>query len=442
MIIHDPLHAPRKHPKLATLVLLATTATFGTAAWAHDSAKQPAQTPTPSLPGITKRAYDLTQKALLVDGHNDLPWALVQAEADSLQTVDLNNLDPKTYHTDFTRLRHGGVGLQYWSAYVPAELEQSGDALAQTMNQIDLVHRMAAAYPQHMTMVYSAAEARAAFRQGKIASMIGVEGGYSIQGSLANLRLFHKLGVRYMTLTHSRATKWADSATDKPVHNGLTAFGRLVVTEMNRIGMQIDLSHVSTDVMRQTLALTQAPVIFSHSSAFHKAQHPRNVPDDILRLVAKNRGVVMVNFFSAYTEPSAVNYYDAYKEQKAKYLAKGLVDAALDQEMAQWREQNPMPRGSVATVVDHIEYISRIAGIDHVGLGSDFDGVPVLPVGLDDVSGFPRITAELLKRGFEEEAILKILGENAMRVLSEVEAVAKRLQTTAQSGTSGNTSPI
>ncbi|MDG2129927.1 MAG: dipeptidase [Fuerstiella sp.] len=343
---------------------------------------------------LTDEARTVHSSGMLFDGHNDLPWELRKSGNSSFDQVDIARNQPRQ-HTDIPRLRRGGVKAQFWSVYVSADTMLTGDALLQTMQQIDIVDRMIKRYPQTFEFASSAAEIERIVKSGKIASMMGVEGGHSIEGSLGNLQRLYDRGCRYMTLTHSRNLPWADSATDDAKHGGLTAFGKEVVREMNRLGMLVDLSHVSPDVMHQAIDISTAPVIFSHSSALTINDHPRNVPDDVLRRMSKNGGVVMVNFFSKYVIPTAQ------------------------------RNENENARGTIHDVVDHIHHIATVAGVDHVGIGSDFDGVPRLPEQLEDVSTYPLITQELLNRGYTKSDIHKILGGNVLRALRGAEEVAK-----------------
>jgi membrane dipeptidase len=373
---------------------------------------------------LTEEALRIHREALVIDGHNDLPWQFRSKDDLSFDRIDITRRQ-KQLHTDIPRLRQGGLGAQFWSAFVPAETRKKGTAVRETLEQIDVIHRMVAAHPDTFEMAYSPDDIERIHARGKIASLIGVEGGHSIDNSLGVLRMYHRLGVRYLTLTHSDTLDWADSATDKPLHHGLTEFGEHVVLEMNRLGMLVDISHVSADTMRQVLRVTRAPVIASHSSAFALAPHPRNVPDDVLRLVAKNGGVVMVNFYPGFLTPEGArasqDLFQAARELREKYPD----DRQFREAMGQWQKEHPVPACSVHTVVDHIEHIARVAGIDHVGLGSDFDGISSVPKQLEDVSCYPYITQELLNRGYTKEQVHKVLGRNLLRVFRAVESAGK-----------------
>jgi membrane dipeptidase len=374
---------------------------------------------------LTEAALRLHREALVIDGHNDLPYKLREGKGARFRRLDITR-EQKELHTDIPRLRKGGVGAQFWSAYVPSErTRKEKTAVRETLEQIDVVHRMVRAYPETFALAATADDIVRIHKAGKIASLIGVEGGHSIDNSLGVLRMYYLLGVRYMTLTHSETLEWADSATDEPKHHGLTEFGEQVVREMNRLGMLVDISHVSAETMRHALKVSKAPVIASHSSAYALAQHPRNVPDDVLRLVAKNGGVVMVNFYPGFIVPEGARamkeMFQVGRELRKKYPR----DEEFREAFAQWRKQHPFPSGSVHTVVDHIEHIVKTAGVDHVGLGSDYDGIGVVPKQLEDVSCYPYITQELLNRGYSREAILKILGGNLLRVLRQAERVAR-----------------
>jgi membrane dipeptidase len=373
---------------------------------------------------LTDAALQIHREALVFDGHNDLPWELRVKSDSAFRRYDVAQSQPKL-HTDIPRLRQGGVGAQFWSAYVPAETAKKGTALHQTLQQIDLIHRLVKQYPETFALAVTADDIVRARKEGKIASLIGVEGGHSIENSLAVLRMLYALGVRYMTLTHSDTLDWADSATDEPRHHGLTPFGESVVREMNRLGMLVDISHVSAETMHHVLKVTRAPIIASHSSAFALAPHPRNVPDDVLALVAKNGGVVLVNFYPGFLTPeggrASKDFVKAYKELQRRYPK----DAEFKEAYAQWKREHPIPIATIHDVVDHIEHIIKVAGIDHVGLGSDYDGIGAVPRQLEDVSTYPYITQELLNRGHSREEIHKILGGNALRVLRAAEAVAR-----------------
>ena len=372
---------------------------------------------------LTDEARALHKDCLLVDGHNDLPYQFREKNDLSFRTLDIAR-PQKALHTDIPRLRQGGVGAQFWAAYVHVSTRKDNSAIKMTLEQIDVIHRMVRAYPRDLEFASTTDDIVRIRKAGKIASLIGVEGGHSIDNSLGVLRNYYDLGVRYMTLTHSENTDWADSSTDKPKSNGLSPFGEEVILEMNRIGMMVDLSHVSADTMGHALRVTRAPAIFSHSSAFAKAEHPRNVPDDVLRLMPKNGGVVMVNFYSGFIVPEASRLrkrmFEVARELKVKYPDEKEYQRALDQ----YRKDHPIPRGTIHDVVDHIEHIIKVAGIDHVGIGSDFDGIDSAPEQLDDVSKYPLITQELLNRGYKPEQVRKVLGENFMRVFREVEKAA------------------
>jgi membrane dipeptidase len=378
---------------------------------------------------LTVEALRIHRDAIVIDGHNDLPWEFRAKDDLSFRKIDLRQSQKALgLHTDIPRLRQGGVGAQFWSAYVPASTGKKGTAVRLTLEQIDVIRRMVASYSDTFEMAYTADDIVRIHKNGKIASLIGVEGGHSIDNSLGVLRMLYVLGVRYMTLTHSETLDWADSATDEPRHHGLTAFGEQVVHEMNRLGMLVDISHVSAETMRHALRVTSAPVIASHSSAYALAEHPRNVPDVVLRLVKQNGGVVMVNFFPGFVVPEAArmtrDMFQRLRELQKKYPDEREFRAAI----RQWRKEHPIPTGSVHTVVDHIEHIIKVAGVDHVGLGSDFDGITSVPNQLEDVSCYPYITQELLNRGYGKEDIMKILGGNLLRVLRRAGQVAKDLQ--------------
>lgn len=375
---------------------------------------------------LTEQALKIHRDALLVDGHNDLPWELREKVGLGFRDVNLERDQPR-FHTDLPRLRKGGVGAQFWSAYVPTRTAAKGKAVTTTLEQIDVIHRMVRRYPDHLEMAYGTADIDRIRKAGKIASLIGIEGGHSIDNSLGVLRMYHRLGVRYMTLTHSESLDWADSCTDEPKANGLSPFGEEVVREMNALGMLVDLSHVSPQTMKAALQVTKAPVIFSHSSARALADHPRNVPDDVLKLVRQNNGVVMINFYSGFIVPEGARamkkMFEVARELREKYPEEEKFNEAL----GQWLKENDYPAGTVHTVVDHIEHVIKVAGVDHVGLGSDYDGVTRLPAQLEDVSCYPYITQELLNRGHSEADVRKVLGENLMRVFRDAERVSREM---------------
>ncbi len=373
---------------------------------------------------LTDEARRIHRAGLLIDGHNDLPERIRSRADSSFNKLDISQ-PQKDLHTDIPRLRRGGVGAQFWVAWVPPEKMRTGGAARYALEQIDLIHRMVRHYPKHFEMAYSADDVVRIHRAGKIAALIAVEGGHAIESSLGVLRMFHALGVRYMTLTHSETHDWADSATDEPRHGGLSPFGETVIREMNRLGMLVDISHVSAEAMRDVLRVSRAPVIASHSSAYAVAPHPRNVPDDVLHLVAANGGVVMVNFFSGFIDPEGARVTQRVFQMHRELREKHPDDADFRKAWQQWRRANPIPAGSVHTLVDHIDHIARVAGIDHVGLGSDYDGISKTPAQLEDVSCYPYITQELLNRGYSQEDIHKIMGGNLLRALRRAEDVAR-----------------
>ena len=377
---------------------------------------------------LLARARALHRQSPLIDGHNDYPMALREHDpAASLDTLDISKPQPSIM-TDLPRLKEGGVGGQFWSVYVPVE-RRGADAVTATLGQIDIVYRMLRRYPQALELALSADDIERIFKSGKIASLIGMEGGHSIDNSLANLRMFYRLGARYMTLTHSSNTAWADSATDTPKFGGLAPFGEDVVKEMNWLGMLVDLSHTSPDTMEDALRVTQAPVIFSHSDARAINDHPRNVPDNILQMLPKNGGIVMVTFVPGFVSPkvNAWNKEQTAEQDRLKALYPG--DAAKVKEgVDAWTNAHPMPQATVPEVADHVDHIRKVAGIDHIGIGSDFDGITQTVQGLSDVSMYPNLTAELLRRGYSDADVKKILGQNLLRVMRQVEAVSKKLQ--------------
>jgi membrane dipeptidase len=386
-----------------------------------------------SLPGAAQtddpflaRARALHLSVPMFDGHNDYPWEVRQRAGKDPAALDIRSARTDTM-TDIPRMRRGGVGAQFWSVYVPSSMAGQ-QAVTATLEQIDIVHRMIARYPEDFELALTADDVQRIFAAGKIASLIGMEGGHSIDSSLGALRMFARLGARYMTLTHSKNVPWADSATDTPEHGGLTAFGEDVIREMNRLGMLVDLSHVSEETMEDVLRVTRAPVIFSHSSTRALCGHPRNVPDAILKQLPRNGGVVMVSFVPQFTTPEAAAWDAALETEQARLQKISPKDeAAVKAGIGAWMAAHPAPRVAVAQVADHIDHVRKMAGIDHVAYGSDFDGITSAPTGLEDVSMFPALTAELLRRGYTELEVKKVLGLNLLRVMRAAEAAAARM---------------
>jgi membrane dipeptidase len=386
---------------------------------------------------IDARVVKILAATPLIDGHNDWPEALREREGEARWTIDLRSgLDakPVPYNTDIARLRKGMVGGQFWSVFVSADLPGS-EQVTQTLEQIDLVHQIVARYPDTFALARTADDVRRIHRSGRIASMIGVEGGGQIDDSLAVLRTYHDLGAGYLTLTHVLTTRWADSATDNPQHDGLTVFGEAVVRELNRLGMLVDLSHVSEGTMRAALRVSKAPVIFSHSSARALDDHPRDVSDDVLKLVAANGGVVMINFAPIYVSDAYRRWSSDEAAERTRLNAPpygGLYIGQADKAaaaLAEWKKANPPPVVTLAMVVDHIDHVAKVAGVDHVGIGSDFDGVGnSLPQGLNDVSTYPALLAELLRRGWSDADVAKVAGENVLRVMATAEQVAATMK--------------
>lgn len=377
----------------------------------------------------------------LIDGHNDWAEQLRKQFGEKWWTVDLT-ADGRAFaaplQTDIPRLRQGHVGGQFWSVWIPAEI--SGPAAVQaTLEQIDIVRGLALRYPETFELAGSAADVRRIHKAGRIACLIGVEGGAQINNSLPALRQYYALGARYMTMTHVLNTDWADSANVAPIHGGLTPFGKAVIGEMNRLGMLVDLSHVSADTMRAALAVTRAPVIFSHSGARALSPHPRNVPDDVLTATAANGGVVMVNFYPVYVTAARYRWEaDRDAEQARLRLMDMARPDAAKQDLAVWVAAHPEPKVTLADVADQIDYVARVAGHDHVGLGGDYDGIEETPVGLEGVDGYPALLAELARRGWSDVDLAKLAGGNVLRALAGAEAVALRLRGTMPSvGTIG-----
>ena len=374
------------------------------------------------------RARELLRSHPLVDGHNDLPWAARELTGYDFDALDIADRLTTT-QTDLPRLADGGVGGQFWSVFVPSTL-QGDSAVTATLEQVDAVHRMVGAYADRLALARTADEVEAATSSGRVASLLGAEGGHSIGCSLGALRMLHVLGVRYLTLTHNDNTPWADSATEAPVVGGLSEFGREVVREMNRLGMMVDLSHVAATTMRAALETTDAPVIFSHSSALALCDTPRNVPDDVLATLPDNGGVCMVTFVPEFVSPATA----AWRVEAAAAAAQVGVEArdweAFGRFTATWQQEHPKPDATIEQVVAHLEHVREVAGIDHVGIGGDYDGTDTFPVGLEDVSGYPLLVAALLERSWSEADVARLVRGNTLRVMRDVEAVARDLQQT------------
>ncbi|WP_327392293.1 dipeptidase [Streptomyces sp. NBC_01186] len=388
----------------------------------------PAPDPHPEAGPHLEAARELLAAHPVVDGHNDLPWALREQVRYDLDRLDLAADQSDRLHTDLPRLRAGGVGAQFWSVYVPGKL--TGDhAVSATLEQIDVVRAFVARFGDDLQLAFSAEDMEAARARGRIASLMGAEGGHSIDNSLATLRALHQLGVRYMTLTHNNSLAWADSATDEPRADGLSRFGEEVVREMNRLGMLVDLSHVAASTMRDALRVTEAPVIFSHSSARAVCDHPRNIPDDVLALLPDNGGVAMVTFVPKFVLNEAATWNEA---ADANMTAHGLSPLEMGEEgrkvQRDFERDNPRPVPDASTVADHLDHMREVAGIDHLGIGGDFDGTPFTPAQLEDVAGYPHLVAELLGRKWSEADLAKLTWGNAVRVLREAQAVARGIQ--------------
>ena len=373
---------------------------------------------------ISERAKQIHRASYVWDGHNDLPWALRERNDLRIEKTDLNN-EPKL-HTDIPRLRAGNVGAQFWSVFVPSKTRHTGTAFQTTIEQIDCVYALVKKYPDVFEIALNSNDVERIRSSGKIASLMGVEGGHSIENSIGKLKELFARGARYMTLTHGDTLDWADAATDDSKSDGLSPFGEEIVREMNRMGMLVDLSHVSPATMSDALDITTAPIIFSHSSAMSIANHPRNVPDDILRRVKSNGGIVMINFFSGFVVPeSAKNMKDMFGVRREYEKEFGSDSDLAKNAMLKWRSSHPIYPGDASIVVEHIDHVAKIAGVDHVGLGSDYDGIEVVPKGLEDVSTYPLLTELLLRKGYTENDIHKIMSGNMMRVLKACEGAAK-----------------
>lgn len=390
---------------------------------------------------VAARVKHVLSATPLIDGHNDLPWEIrthfgnvggidLAADTSHLQVKTDEGTRNVSLMTDIPRLRAGQVGAQFWSVWIPASIT-GPEAVQTTLEQIDVVRNMVAKYPKTFEMAYTADDIERIHKEGRIASLIGIEGGHQINNSLSVLREMYHLGARYMTLTHGKNTDWADSATDAPEHHGLTDFGRAVVREMNRLGMLVDLSHVSADTMRDALETTRAPVIFSHSSARALDNHPRNVPDDVLRMVKQNHGIVMVNFYPVFISQDTADWSARRAGAAARFHEQyiGQPERAGDA-LKQWEHDHPRPEATIGMVADHIEHIRKVAGLECVGLGGDFDGIDSTPQGLDGVDKYPALLAELARRGWSDEELADLAGRNLLRVMHQAEKVARRLQAT------------
>jgi membrane dipeptidase len=381
-----------------------------------------------------EHARKLLESTPLIDGHNDLPWEIRASKTAprDVAAYDLRTRSPK--HTDLARLKEGRVGAQFWSIYIPGDIKDSGYAKVQ-LEQFDIARRMIARYPDRLAPALTADDIERGFKRGRIASLLGMEGGHAIENSLGALRAYYDLGARYMTLTHNVTLDWADAALDTVRHDGLTDFGREVVREMNRLGMLVDLSHVSPATMSDALDVTEAPVIFSHSAARALTDHPRNVPDSILARLPKNGGVVMVTFVPAFVSPLVADWEKRLDEQWRGVKA-SVTDTAQQRTLVdEWKATHPMPRATLKQVADHIEHVRKVAGADHVGIGSDFDGIDNTPEGLDDASKFPELFAELIRRGWSDADLKKLAGQNLLRAFRAAEATAARLQKSREPST-------
>jgi membrane dipeptidase len=381
-----------------------------------------------------EHARALLRSTPLIDGHNDLPWEIRTAGGAprDVAAYDLRKRTPG--HTDLERMKQGQVGAQFWSIYVDGEMKDSGYARVQ-LEEFDIARRMIARYPDRLALALTADDIERDAKRGRVASLLGMEGGHVIENSLGALRSYYALGGRYMTLTHNVTTDWADAALDTARHGGLTAFGREVVHEMNRLGMLVDLAHVSPGTMSDALDATEAPVIFSHSGARALVDHPRNVPDSILARLPRNGGVVMVTFVPQFVS----NEFMAWEQQADsvwKQLKVTVPDSAERRRQHDaWETAHPAPSATLAQVADHIEHVRKVAGVDHVGIGSDFDGIEHVPVGLEDVSRFPYLFAELIRRGWSDADLKKLAGRNLLRAMHQAEATAARLQRERQPST-------
>src|SRR4030095_15001593 len=403
------------------------TSTVAVTKGSRGSKKEHSATP-PQAPrdeALWKKALELQRKSIVVDTHNDILSFMTDED------YDIGVSSVGKYHTDIARMKQGGLTAEFFSVYIDRKYVTQGGSARRALDMIDYVYRAAEKYPNDFMLAYSAADIRRAKKENKIAALMGIEGGHAIEDSLMALRDFHRLGVRYMTLTHNNTNNWADSCCDAAKHNGLSDFGKEVVREMNRMGMLVDISHVSDKTMSDVLDVSTAPVIASHSSARALADRPRNIPDDLLRRIAKNGGVVMVNFYPGFLDKNVIVASKArderLKSQVDELTATYKADPKrLAAEITKLQAAYPLPATPLSVLIDHIDHIAKVAGVDHVGIGSDFDGVPSLPVGMEDISKLPNITYELLKRGYSENDVKKVLGENFLRAFAQVESVAQK----------------
>jgi membrane dipeptidase len=404
-----------------SVITAAVAGTSGRRASKKEHSTTPPQAPRDEA--LWKKALELQRKSIVVDTHNDVLSFMTDED------YDLGVSSAGKYHTDIARMKQGGLTAEFFSVYIDRKYATEGGSARRTLDMIDYTYRAAENHPNDLMMSYSVADIRRAKKQGKIAALMGIEGGHAIEDSLATLRAYYRLGIRYMTLTHNNTNNWADSCCDQSKHNGLSDFGKEVIAEMNRLGMLIDVSHVSDKTMSDVLDLSKAPVIASHSSARALGNRPRNIPDDLLRRFAKNGGVVMVNFYPGFIDKNVI---EATKVREARL--KPQIDALKEQyknDPKKLREEtnkleaaNPLPATPLSILIDHFDHIAKVAGVEHVGIGSDFDGVDSLPVGMEDISKLPNITYELLKRGYSEKDVRGILGENFLRAFAEAERVS------------------
>src|SRR5687767_1058104 len=373
---------------------------------------------------LWKKALEIQRKAIVVDTHNDVLSFMTD------ENYDLGVSSVGKYHTDLARMKQGGLTAEFFSVYIDRKYARDGGSARRTLDLIDYTYRAVEKYPNDLMMAYSTADIRRAKKQNKIAALMGIEGGHAIEDSLSALRDFYRLGIRYMTLTHNNTNNWADSCCDTAKHNGLSDFGKEVVREMNRLGMLVDISHVSDKTMSDVLDVSKSPVIASHSSARALADRTRNIPDDLLKRIGQNGGVVMVNFYPGFIDQKVVL---ASREREARL--KPQVDALkeqyksdpkkLEEETNKLMAANPLPSTPLSVLLDHFDHIAKVAGVDHVGIGSDFDGIPSVPLGMEDIAQLPNLTYELLKRGYTEKDVRKVLGENFMRAFAQAERVKR-----------------